>query len=130
MLDPAHPATRRPDSDFSGPAEHIASQDGRERATLPVEPGLRGSRVSFSFSVPPDQSATTEPSDNCIQWVVHLHRKLPGADLDQTFELPGGYHKGTAPGAAPDAGAGQCAWACRMARSAAPTVLVGLYYAY
>jgi membrane protein implicated in regulation of membrane protease activity len=60
----------------------------REHATLPVEPGMRGSRVSFSFSVPADQPATTEPSDNCIQWVVHLHRQLPGADLDQTFELP------------------------------------------
>jgi hypothetical protein len=60
----------------------------RERATLPVEPGLRGSRVSFRFSVPADQPATTEPSDNCVKWVVHLHRQLPGADLDQTFELP------------------------------------------
>jgi hypothetical protein len=60
----------------------------RERAELSVEPGMRGSRVSFRFSVPADQLATTAPSDNCIKWVVHLHRTLPGADLDQTFELP------------------------------------------
>lgn len=75
---------------------HISSQAGRERATLPVEPGLRGSRVRFSFSVPADRPATTKRSDNCIQWVVHLHRKLPGADLDQAFELPVRYRHAAA----------------------------------
>lgn len=60
----------------------------RERAAVNVEPGLRGSRLSFRFSVPADQPATTDPSSNYISWVVHLHRELPGADLDQTFELP------------------------------------------
>ena len=59
-----------------------------ERAELAVEPGMRGSRVSFRFKVPADQPTTTEPSDNCIKWVVHIHREMPGADLDQTFELP------------------------------------------
>lgn len=60
----------------------------RERAAVSVEPGLRGSRVSFRFSVPAGQPATTDPSNNYISWVVRLHRELPGADLDQTFELP------------------------------------------
>ena len=60
----------------------------RERVEASVEPGMRGSRVSFRFSVPAGQPATSAPSDNCIKWVVHLYRKLPGADLDQTFEIP------------------------------------------
>ncbi|UCE90208.1 MAG: hypothetical protein JSW10_05160 [Pseudomonadota bacterium] len=60
----------------------------RERGDVPIQPGTRGARVSFRFAVPSDQPATTEPSDDCIKWVVHLFRKLPGANLDQTFEVP------------------------------------------
>ncbi len=60
----------------------------RERANVAVEPGMRGSRVRFRFALPDDLPTTTEPSDNYTMWVVHLHRKLPGADLDQAFELP------------------------------------------
>jgi hypothetical protein len=60
----------------------------RERAEVSVEPGLHGSRIRFLFQLPAGQPATSEPSDNCIKWVVHLNRKLPGADLDQTFEVP------------------------------------------
>jgi hypothetical protein len=60
----------------------------RERAEVSVEPGSGGSRIRFLFQVTAGQPATTEPSDNCIKWVVHLHKKLPGADLDQMFEVP------------------------------------------
>lgn len=66
-------------------SEHVV---WRERAEIPVEPGMRGTRAKFLFKVPVGHPATSEPSDNCHQWIVHLHRSLPGADLDQSFELP------------------------------------------
>ena len=60
----------------------------RERARVAVEPGMRGSRVRFRFLLPDDMPTSTEPSNQYTRWVVHLQRKLPGADLDQTFEIP------------------------------------------
>jgi len=49
---------------------------------------MRGSLIRFRFALPVDLPTTTAPSVNYLTWAVHLHRKLPGADLDQTFELP------------------------------------------
>lgn len=60
----------------------------RDRVQIEAEPGMRGSRVRFSFSIPEDQPATTPPSRDYIKWVVHLHAAMAGADLDQTFEVP------------------------------------------
>jgi len=60
----------------------------RDRASVTVEPGVQGSRVRFRFAIPADLPTTSERSNNAIMWVVRLQRKLPGADLDQVFELP------------------------------------------
>jgi hypothetical protein len=53
-----------------------------------VERSGRGLRVRFTFQVPDDLPPTGEKSDDYRKWVVRVQADLPGADLDQAFEVP------------------------------------------
>ncbi len=53
-----------------------------------VERSGRGIRLRFTFQVPDDLPPTEEPSDDCHKWMIRVQGELPGADLDQAFEVP------------------------------------------
>lgn len=45
-------------------------------------------RLRFTFQVPDDMPPTQEPSDDYHKWMIRVQGELPGADLDQAFEVP------------------------------------------
>ena len=47
-----------------------------------------GVRARFTFELPEGLPETEEPSDSYHKWTVRVAAKLPGADLDQAFEVP------------------------------------------
>ncbi len=47
-----------------------------------------GVRARFTFELPDDLPETEEPSESYHKWMVRVAAKLPGADLDQAFEVP------------------------------------------
>ena len=53
-----------------------------------VERSGRGMGLRFTFQVPADLPPTAERSDDYHKWVVRVQGDLPGADLDQAFEVP------------------------------------------
>ena len=53
-----------------------------------VERSGRGLCLRFTFPVAEDLPATAEKSDDYHKWVVRVQGDLPGADLDQAFEVP------------------------------------------
>ena len=59
------------------------------RETLP-DLGRSGSgvRLRFTFEVPEGLPPSEEPSDDYHKWVIRVQADLPGADLDQVFEVP------------------------------------------
>ena len=59
------------------------------RETLP-DLGRSGSgvRLRFTFEVPEGLPSSEEPSDDYHKWVIRVQADLPGADLDQVFEVP------------------------------------------
>lgn len=60
----------------------------QNETTARVEPGLRGTRLSFRFTVPAGLPPTTPHSDDHHYWKVHLRADIPGIDLDHGFEIP------------------------------------------
>lgn len=60
----------------------------QDEAQAKVEPGIRGTRVSFNFRVPPDQPGSEERSENYHKWALHIRSELPGIDLDRKFTVP------------------------------------------
>ena len=72
-------------SDGSGRRESI----GWAAEVIPkIERSGSGVRIRFTLEIPPDLPPTTAKSDDYIKWVVRVQAELPGADLDQTFEVP------------------------------------------
>ena len=59
------------------------------RETLP-DIGRSGSgvRLQYTFEVPEGLPPSEEPSDDYHKWVIRVQADLPGADLDQVFEVP------------------------------------------
>ncbi|MCH8810212.1 MAG: hypothetical protein IID07_00165 [Gemmatimonadetes bacterium] len=59
------------------------------RETLP-DLGRSGSgvRLRYTFEVPEGLPPSEEPSDDYHKWVIRVQADLPGADLDQVFEVP------------------------------------------
>lgn len=47
-----------------------------------------GVRAQFTFEIDDDLPQTEEPSDSYHKWTVRVAARLPGADLDQAFEVP------------------------------------------
>jgi len=47
-----------------------------------------GVRARFTFALPEDVPETEDPSASYHKWTVRVAAKLPGADLDQAFEIP------------------------------------------
>ena len=48
----------------------------------------RGVRLRYTFEVPEGLPPSEEPSDDYHKWVVRVQADVPGADLDQVFEVP------------------------------------------
>jgi hypothetical protein len=75
----------------------VKTKDGSSRSesvewgqeTLP-EAGRSGSGVQlrYTFQVPDGLPPSEEPSDDYHKWVVRVQADVPGADLDQVFEVP------------------------------------------
>jgi hypothetical protein len=75
----------------------VKTKDGSSRSesvewgqeTLP-EAGRSGSGVQlrYTFQVPDGLPPSEEPSDDYHKWVVRVQADVPGADLDQLFEVP------------------------------------------
>ena len=75
----------------------VKTKDGSGRSesvewakeTLP-DVGRSGSGVRFryTFEVPEGLPPSREPSDDYHKWVIRVQADLPGADLDQLFEVP------------------------------------------
>jgi len=75
----------------------VKTKDGSGRSesvewakeTLP-ELGRSGSgvRLRYTFEVPEGLPPSEEPSDDYHKWVIRVQADLPGADLDQVFEVP------------------------------------------
>ena len=59
------------------------------KETLP-DVGRSGSgvRLRYTFEVPEGLPPSGEPSDDYHKWVIRVKADLPGADLDQVFEVP------------------------------------------
>lgn len=53
-----------------------------------IERSGRGMRLRFTFQVSDDLPPTQEPSDDYHKWMIRVQGELPGADLDQAFEVP------------------------------------------
>lgn len=53
-----------------------------------VESVALGVRLRFTFEVPADLRPSEPKSDDQIYWAVRVRSELPGADLDQAFEVP------------------------------------------
>ena len=47
-----------------------------------------GVRLRYTFEVPEGLPPSAEPSDDYHKWVIRVQADLPGADLDQIFEVP------------------------------------------
>ena len=59
------------------------------KETLPdVGRSGTGVRLRYTFEVPEGLPPSEEPSDDYHKWVIRVQADLPGADLDQTFEVP------------------------------------------
>ena len=59
------------------------------RETLPdLRRSGSGVRLRFTFEVPEGLPPSEEPSDDYHKWVIRVQADLPGADLDQVFEVP------------------------------------------
>ncbi len=59
------------------------------RESLPeVERSGSGVRLRYTFAVPEGLPPSGDPSDDYHKWVVRVQADLPGADLDQVFEVP------------------------------------------
>ena len=75
----------------------VKTTDGSSRSesvgwateTLP-DVGRSGSgvRLRYTFEVPEGLPPSGEPSDDYYKWVIRVQADLPGADLDQVFEVP------------------------------------------
>ena len=75
----------------------VKTKDGSSRnesvewakETLP-DVGRSGSgvRLRYTFEVPEGLPPSGEPSDDYHKWVIRVKADLPGADLDQVFEVP------------------------------------------
>ncbi len=75
----------------------VKTKDGSGRSesvewakeTIP-EVGRSGSgvRLRYTFEVPEGLPPSGEPSDDYHKWVIRVQADLPGADLDQVFEVP------------------------------------------
>ena len=75
----------------------VKTKDGSGRSesvewakeTLPdVERSGSGVRFRYTFEVPEGLPPSREPSDDYHKWVIRVQADLPGADLDQVFEVP------------------------------------------
>lgn len=53
-----------------------------------VESVALGVRLRFTFEVPEELQPSQPKSDDQIYWAVRVRAELPGADLDQAFEVP------------------------------------------
>lgn len=54
-----------------------------------VEPGAKGSRISFRFDVPSDLPASDAKRGSSYHlWRVSVRAELPGADYDRSFDIP------------------------------------------
>ena len=53
-----------------------------------VERSGSGVRLRYTFEVPEGLPPSEEPSDDYHKWVVRVQADIPGADLDQVFEVP------------------------------------------
>ena len=72
-------------TDGSGRSESV--EWGKE--TLPeLERSGGGIRLRYTFEVPDGLPPSGEPSDDYHKWVVRVQADVPGADLDQVFEVP------------------------------------------
>ncbi len=70
-----------------GSARSESTEWGKE--TLPeVERSGSGVRLRYTFEVPKGLPPSGEPSDDYHKWVIRVQADLPGADLDQVFEVP------------------------------------------
>ena len=75
----------------------VKTKDGSSRSesvewgqeTLPeVGRSGRGVQLRYTFQVPEGLPPSQEPSDDYHKWVVRVQADVPGADLDQVFEVP------------------------------------------
>ena len=75
----------------------VKTKDGSSRSesvewgkeTLPeIERSGTGVRLRYTFEVPEGLAPSEEPSDDYHKWVVRVQADVPGADLDQVFEVP------------------------------------------
>ena len=72
-------------NDGTGRSESV--EWGKE--TLPeLERSGGGIRLRYTFEVPDGLPPSGEPSDDYHKWVVRVQADVPGADLDQVFEVP------------------------------------------
>ncbi|RMH19108.1 MAG: hypothetical protein D6701_05355 [Gemmatimonadetes bacterium] len=53
-----------------------------------VESAGLGVRLRFTFELPADLPPSEPESDAYVWWTIRVRAALPGADLDQTFEVP------------------------------------------
>lgn len=53
-----------------------------------VEPDALGVRLRFTFEVPVGLEPSQPKSDDQIFWAIRVRAELPGADLDQAFQVP------------------------------------------
>jgi len=64
--------------------EEVVWQD---RRPLRIVPGPQGGRIAFDFRPPAGLPSSSEGSDH-HQWVVAVHARLAGPDLDHRFTIP------------------------------------------
>jgi len=53
-----------------------------------VEPGSRGTRLSFDFRTPPGLPASEDPSGDYHKWTLQVEAQLPGVDLARSYTIP------------------------------------------
>ena len=75
----------------------VKTKDGSSRSesvewgkeTLPeIERSGTGVRLRYTVEVPEGLASSEELSDDYHKWVVRVQADVPGADLDQVFEVP------------------------------------------
>ena len=61
---------------------------GQSETRATAEAIGRGTRLAFSFDVPPALPASQAPSNDYTLWTIHLDADIPGINLDCGFEIP------------------------------------------